>query len=475
MIDLLSTAVGGRVVSSNDEFFAESGNLIKVEPPVWREGEYTDQGKWMDGWETRRRREPGHDWCVLALGIPGRVRRVTVDTSHFTGNYPESFSLDGCGVGDDERLREEQWSQIIDRTVLSGDSLATFDVNDRHRVTHLRLNIFPDGGVARLRVEGDPLPGVDYVCPEGRVDLASQVVGGVALDASDTHYSHPSNLLRPTPSRGMWDGWETKRRRGPGHDWVSFRLGLPGEVDRVIVDTTHFKGNSPGWVSIEVSDDGDRWVGTAERVPVTAHTVNVISLDSPTHAGYVRLSIHPDGGVARLRVMGRPDRYAAGLLRVEYLNSLFDPEANRFFQTACASRRWVETMMRARPLGDVEDLLSAASTAFDELGEDDWLEAFEGHPRIGERGDLVATREQSGVAGSSESVLRDLAEVNMAYEERFGFTYIVYATGKTAMEMLEIARTRLGNTREAEMTNAAGEQRRITETRLRQMTCQEMR
>jgi OHCU decarboxylase len=173
--------------------------------------------------------------------------------------------------------------------------------------------------------------------------------------------------------------------------------------------------------------------------------------------------------------MGHPDRGPAGLLRVEYLNSLFDSEANRFFKTACASRRWVDIMIGGRPHRDVESLLSTASTVFDDLGEDDWLEAFEGHPRIGERGDAVSTREQSGVVGSSESVLQDLAVVNAAYEERFGFTYIVYASGKTASEMLEIARTRLGNTKETEMTNAAAEQRKITETRLRQMTCQEIR
>jgi allantoicase len=468
MIDLLSSAVGGRVIACNDEFFAEAINLIKPEPAVWHEGEYTDRGKWMDGWETRRRREPGHDWCLLALGIPGRIRRVTVDTSFFTGNYPERFTLDACGVGSDDALDEAAWVEIAAAS-LSGDSVATFDVADPHRVTHLRLNIHPDGGVARLRAEGEPIPGMEWVCPEHPVDLASQLVGGEALDASDTHYSQPSNLLRPTPSQGMWDGWETKRRRGPGNDWASFRLGMPGVVERVVVDTTHFKGNAPGWVSIDVSEDGETWGAATGQVPVSAHVENEIALDPPRQAGHLRLSIFPDGGVARLRVLGRPDPDAAGRLRTEYVNALYEDEARRFFTSACASPTWVEGMVGARPFTDVAAILGSAARVFDSLTEADWLEAFSGHPRIGERGDTVSAREQSGVDADD---LDGLAEANRAYEERFGFTYIVYATGKSGSEMLDMARARVRNSRDTEITTAADEQRKITDTRLRRMTCQ---
>jgi allantoicase len=150
MIDLVSERVGGRVVECNDEFFADASNLIKPAAPVWKEDTYTDRGKWMDGWETRRRREPGYDWCVLSLGIPGLIRRVSVDTSYFTGNYPEEFSLDASGGG-------EVWSEVIPKTALQGDSVGVFDVAYSHRVTRIRLNIYPDGGIARLRVEGVPV------------------------------------------------------------------------------------------------------------------------------------------------------------------------------------------------------------------------------------------------------------------------------------------------------------------------------
>jgi len=472
MTDLSSEAVGGRVVACNDEFFAEAENLLRVSDPVWKEGVYTDRGKWMDGWETRRRREPGHDWCVIALGIPGRVRRATVDTSHFTGNYPEAFSLEACGIGGDERLDSAGWVEIIPRTDLSGDSLATFEVDDTHRITYLRLNIFPDGGVARLRVDGEPIPGMADVCPDdGSADLASSLVGGEAVDASDVHYSPPSNMLRPTEPAGMWDGWETKRRRGPGNDWATFRLGLPGNVESVEVDTRHFKGNAPGWVSIGASAEGEIWHEVVDRAEVKPHEVNIVTLDPPVDAAFIRLDIHPDGGVARIRVRGTPDPVAAGNLRLRYVNHLFEDDARAFFHTACASTRWVSGMTSARPFADVDRILDAATAAFDGLGDEDWLEAFAGHPRIGERGDSVANREQAGAANADTAVLRDLAEANRAYEERIGFTCIVYATGKTAEKMLDITLSRLENSREEEILNAAIEQRSITQTRLRRMLC----
>lgn len=473
MIDLLSEAVGGRVVDFNDEFFAEAVNLIKVADPVWKEDLYVDTGKWMDGWETRRRREPGYDWCVLALGVPGLIARVTVDTAFFTGNYPERFSLEVCGVGADDRLETADWFELIPSTELEGDSKASFEVDSDRRVTHLRLNIYPDGGVARLGVEGTPIPAMQEVCPANSIDLVSMAVGGETLDASDLHYSPPSNMLRPTAPVGMWDGWETKRRRGPGHDWASFRLGLAGTIESVDVDTTFFKGNSPGWVSVEVSDDGGAWVTVIDHKAVDPDSKNRIQLDSAVHAVFVRLSIHPDGGTARFRVYGRADRSAAGEKRVAYLNALDDQVVHGFFHTACQADAWVSAMVTGRPYADVDSVFAAASNSFDRLEADDWLQAFAGHPRIGEQGDAVSAREQSSATGASEGTIADLVRINREYEERFGFTYIVYATGKTADEMLAIARVRVGNEPEQEIGVASDEQRRITETRLRRMLCQE--
>ena len=462
MTDLISDLVGGRVVSFNDEFFAEAANLIKHSPPVWKEHEFTDRGKWMDGWETRRRRDEGHDWCVVELGVPGRIRKVEVDTAFFTGNYPEEFSLD-VSPGRDI------WVEAIPRTQLQGDAITSVDVDQEQRVVAVRLNIYPDGGVARLRVEGDPIPAMQLVCPDELTDLASVALGSRWLDASDFHYAPPSNLLAPTPSAGMWDGWETRRRRGGGHDWATFELGLQGEIEKVVADSSHFKGNCPGSVSLELSTDGEQWERVVAEAPVEPDSVNELVLDAPRVAKFVRLCLHPDGGLARLRVMGRVIPEAAGPARVNYLNSLFEQAAEGFFRSACSATRWVAGMLTARPFESVEAVLQAAESVFDSLSEEDWMEAFAGHPRIGARGDATANREQAGSAGHEG----ELAEVNAAYEEKFGFTYIVYASGKSGEEMIEIARQRLGNSREDEIREAAGEQRKITATRLMRMLCQE--
>ena len=479
MLDLVSARFGGAVVSCNDEFFAEASNLIKPEDAVWKPEAFTDRGKWMDGWETRRRREDGYDWCIVSLGLPGIIRRVTVDTSHFTGNFPESFSLEACGVRG-ERLDEAEWVEVISRTRLQGDSKATFDVSDPHRVTHVRLNIFPDGGVARLRVEGEPVAAKDQVCPDsGLADLVLATVGGRYLEASNTHYSTPEICLSPSEPLGMWDGWETARRRGPGNDWAAFELGLPGTVHCLDVDTRHFKGNPPGWVDLDVAVGDGEWVRTCERVAVDAHAVNRIDLAAPVAADRIRLNIYPDGGVARLRVWGRPDPVAAAALRMRYLDSLFPQPARSFFRTACAASTWVEAMVTGRPYETVEAVMAAAGTAFDRLSEADWLEAFAAHPRIGERrgnqnraGETLSAAEQAKVATASRSEVDELGEVNRRYEERFGFTYIVRAAGRDAAEMLALAKDRLDNDYATEVTVAAAQQREITLGRLSTMLCQ---
>jgi allantoicase len=224
-----------------------------------------------------------------------------------------------------------------------------------------------------------------------------------------------------------------------------------------------------------VSDDGDEWSTVIDRAPVVADSVNKFDVPEPVHAHFLKMSIHPDGGVARLRALGRPDSGEAGAMRILYLNSLFDKEAQRFFNTACGSNRWSEIMVSSRPYTDVDAVESAADEAFAGLGEEDWLEAFAAHPRIGESGDVVANREQAAASDALWEVQAKLLALNEEYEDEFGFIYIVYATGKTAEEMLEIARDRLTNTRAREIEVAAEQQKAITETRLRRMLCQEAR
>ena len=324
LIDLASERVGGAALLANDEFFAPKEGLLKATAPEWREDAYTERGKWMDGWETRRRRTPGHDWCIVRLGFPGLVRGIVVDTSFFRGNYPESCSVDACAVdgipdppvlADDARTR---WTEILPRSALQGDTRNAFPVVYLGRVTHLRLNIFPDGGVARLRVHGEGVLDPHRLHPGSEVDLAAAEHGGLVLVCSDMFFGHRHNLIMPGRSTHMGDGWETRRRRGPGHDWSIIRLAARGVIHRVEVDTDHFKGNAPGSCMLETCDapgaraealvDQDRqWRVLLPETPLQPHARHRFSeLDHPAPATHARLNIYPDGGIARLRLYGMP-------------------------------------------------------------------------------------------------------------------------------------------------------------------------
>lgn len=324
LIDLASERLGGAVVVANDEFFAPKENLLKAAPPIFLEGEYTDRGKWMDGWETRRRRTPGFDWCIIRLGLPGILRGVVVDTSFFRGNYPEHCSLEAAainGLPTESELSDEtmQWVPILPQMALAGDDQNPFPINYNERVTHLRLKIYPDGGVARLRVYGEVLPDWTQLRTRGgEIDLAAVENGGAVLSCSDMFFGHRHNLIMPGRGLNMSDGWETKRRRGPGHDWVIIKLGTAGHIQRVEVDTSHFKGNFPDTCSLETCNvedlDSDRlsdlsvaWANLLPRTKLQAHTRHLFAdelLDVGT-ASHVRFNIFPDGGVSRLRLYGK--------------------------------------------------------------------------------------------------------------------------------------------------------------------------
>jgi allantoicase len=306
LVDLASERLGGAVVAANDEFFAPKENLVKASKPVFREDEYTDRGKWMDGWETRRRREPGHDWCVVRLGLPGIIGGVDVNTAFFRGNFPESCSIEAA------ESEEGPWTEILPRSPLRGDAENLFPIEANRRFTHVRLHIYPDGGVARLRVYGRVVPDRERLAEHGEIDLAALENGGLVLAASDMFFGARHNLILPGPPRGMHDGWETRRRRGPGHDWAILELGVPGTVRRVEVDTTWFKGNAPGSCSLDVLTGGDPLSAASEwreTLPQTALSPDAVhrferEVRDAAPATHARLNIYPDGGVARLRLFG---------------------------------------------------------------------------------------------------------------------------------------------------------------------------
>lgn len=322
LIDLASERLGGAVLYANDEFFAPKENLLKPSAPIFIEGKYTDLGKWMDGWESRRRRTPGFDWCIIRLGLSGIIRGVVVDTSHFKGNYPEQCSIEACsldGLPPTEQLISDsvQWTEIVAKSNLNGDSPNPFEISNNQRWTHLRFKIFPDGGVARLRVYGEVVPDWERLKNlGGQIDLAAIENGGVVLSCSDMFFGHRHNLIMPGQALNMSDGWETKRRRGPGHDWTIIRLGTPGFIRRLEVDTSWFKGNFPESCSLESCNATDMplerlqdpefvWKPVLARTKLQAHTRHTFDevMDTGT-ATHVRFNIFPDGGVSRLRVFG---------------------------------------------------------------------------------------------------------------------------------------------------------------------------
>ena len=325
LIDLASEKIGGAVVFANDDFFAPKENLLKVTAPIFIEGKYTERGKWMDGWESRRRRTPGFDWCIVRLGLPGIVRGIVVDTSYFRGNYPEHCSLEGAslpGVPSEDELKDEAipWVPLLPQVALAGNSHNSFSIQYDERITHLRFKIYPDGGVARLRVYGEVVPDWEQVKRDGGpVDLASVESGAFVLSCSDMFFGHKHNLIMPGRATDMSDGWETKRRRGPGHDWVIIKLGRHGSVNRIEVDTSYFKGNFPESCSLEgtyspdfsderLTDLSIPWVSILSRTKLQAHTRHFFEeeLSEAGTVSHLRFNIFPDGGVSRLRVFGKP-------------------------------------------------------------------------------------------------------------------------------------------------------------------------
>jgi allantoicase len=322
LVDIASERLGGAVLVANDEFFAPKENLLKMSDAVFIEGKYTHLGKWMDGWESRRRRTPGFDWCIIRLGLPGIIRGVVVDTSFFRGNYPEQCSLEACsiaGLPTAEELTNEQveWTEILPKVSLSGDSKNAFAVEaveTGERFTHLRFKIYPDGGVARLRVFGEVVPDWERLKRiGGDIDLAAVEHGGLVLSCSDMFFGHRHNLIMPGRAVNMSDGWETKRRRGPGHDWVIIKLGSPGHINRLEVDTSYFKGNFPESCSLEGCKTTGNvlpvtldWKRVLPRTKLQAHTRHLFEeevIDAGT-VSHVRFNIFPDGGVSRLRIYG---------------------------------------------------------------------------------------------------------------------------------------------------------------------------
>jgi len=322
-VDLASPRLGAQALFASDAFFAPLERMLDPAPAVFYPGRYDDNGKWMDGWESRRKRHAGHDWALIRLGVRGTIRGFDVDTSHFTGNYPPAVSIDACVSASDalDALQAASWSEVLPPSALGPNSHHLLESVSREAWTHLRVNIFPDGGIARLRVYGQPVGGLE-AAGAGLVDLLAMTNGGRALSWNDASFgSAVSNLLLPGRGLSMGDGWETRRRREPGTDWCVLELGAPGIVERIEVDTAFFKGNYPDRCSLQAACLGGGsdpsittqsmfWPLLLPEQPLSMDAVHefgeqVLALGPISH---VRFNIFPDGGVSRLRLWGRVAR-----------------------------------------------------------------------------------------------------------------------------------------------------------------------
>jgi len=320
-VDLAQPRLGAEVVYATDDFFADKARLIDPAAPVFIPGKYDDNGKWMDGWESRRKRVPGHDWCVVKLGAQGLVAGFEIDTSHFTGNYPPGAEIEVCHSTDANPGDDAGWTKVTPRLALNGNDRVYVPVDHADPVTHVRLHIFPDGGVARLRVWGRVDKDWSVVDGETRLDLLAMENGGRGIIANDEHFGRVENLTAPGRGVDMGDGWETRRRREPGHDWAILELGTAGLIDEIIVDTAHFKGNYPDRCFLQASAEAhgtpDEIAAQAEHWPVLLPETKLQAdhihkfTDGLAQLGpvrFVRLNIIPDGGVSRLRLIGRVAR-----------------------------------------------------------------------------------------------------------------------------------------------------------------------
>jgi allantoicase len=331
-VNLADARLGAVALSCSDEFFAPMARMLNPAEPEWRAGVYDAHGKWMDGWESRRRRDQGHDHCIVRLAAPCTLALLEIDTRFFTGNYPPFASVDACRVPDAATPdAATSWTSLLPSAPLRGDARNFFELPSGGIWTHVRLNIHPDGGVARLRCYGAvhrdwaPAAGGDAGAGVGvgAIDLAAALNGGRALACSDEHYGAMGNLLLPGRGVSMADGWETRRRREPGHDWVILRLGHPGRVARIDIDTAHFKGNYPHQLSVnaallrEADAVGEAdltsqclyWPTLLAPQPLQADHVHSFEaqLKDLGVISHVRVNLHPDGGVSRVRLFGQPD------------------------------------------------------------------------------------------------------------------------------------------------------------------------
>ena len=318
LTNLASPKIGTKIIEVSDDFFGEASRMLDDKEPVFIEDKYDEHGKWMDGWESKRRRDGGNDWAIIELGSPGIITEIDVDTSFFTGNFPPFASIEGL-YSDQKPSKDSEWIEILPKTSLKGDCGNKFKIASKTKVNYIKLQIFPDGGVARLRLFGEvKLNWDNYDNKNDLIELSSLKLGGSIVAYNNAHYGDVSALLSDGRGKTMGDGWETRRRREPGNDWIIIKLATKGLIKKIEIDTAHFKGNYPDEASVQVSNfdenkgleetinDSQNWKYILDKSKLQADNIHNYEVEDTSIEGvtHVRLNIYPDGGVSRLRIFG---------------------------------------------------------------------------------------------------------------------------------------------------------------------------
>ena len=317
MIDLAQQRLGSKVVYQTDEFFAKAKSIIKSEDPIFIPNKFDNHGKWMDGWETRRKRKKGHDYLIIRLGKEGRILKVNIDTSHFNGNQPDFASIEGCYSKKNIPSQNTKWKTILNKKKTKPNTHNIFNTKNRSVFTHIKLNIFPDGGVARLRLFGEI--SVDQKkFGKKIINLSSLLNGASVIACNNEHFGKAENILAPGIGKNMGDGWETRRSRGKNFDWIIFKC-VTGEINSIQIDTHHFKGNYPDMCSVQATylngkkntetiiSKSKKWKILLNKTKLKAHKKHNFNnkLLKKTMVNYVRVNIFPDGGISRIRLFGK--------------------------------------------------------------------------------------------------------------------------------------------------------------------------
>ena len=320
LIDLAQSRLGSKVVFKTDDFFASANRIINPLPPVFKEGVFDSHGKWMDGWETRRKRKKGHDYLIVKLGKPGRISKVNIDTSFFDGNQPTQISLEACFDVKNIPNTKIKWNTILNRKKTKANSHHLFSIKSKNVYSHVKLNIFPDGGVARLRIYGS-IETNKVKFSKKIINLASVLSGASILACNNEHFGKAENILAPGIGKNMGDGWETRRSRGKNFDWLILKCASQGKISNIQIDTHHFKGNYPDKCSIQaallngnhssknIANKSKKWKYLLNKVKLYADKKHTFQnkLMKNQKVNYIRINIYPDGGISRVRAYGKVD------------------------------------------------------------------------------------------------------------------------------------------------------------------------